>query len=50
MSELNLPCSPGGTLIDLHMDSLSDSDDGQDDVKKRKLMCNKYKYDNLMAY
>jgi len=37
MSELNLPCSPGGTLIDLHMDSLSDSDDGQDDVKKRKL-------------
>ena len=39
MSELNLPCSPGGTLLeDLHMDSLSsDSDDGQDDVKKRKL-------------
>ena len=39
MSELNLPCSPGGTLLeDLHMDSLSsDSDDEQDDVKKRKL-------------
>ena len=44
MSELNFPCSPGGTLIDLHMDSLSDSDGGQDDVKERKLMCNKYKY------
>ena len=39
MSELNLACSPGGTLLeDLHMDSLSsDSDDEQDDVKKRKL-------------